>query len=224
MPARSLPLLLIFLPLITGVSSCQQYRFGPVKQGSSNRLEFHDNSTSGLMGEAEAALYENGDGGVVGFEHFFDGGNRFHNNVYRAAVRFNVAPLSEPPTKKILGATLLYTFRQGRVVPGDVFVTSCATQLLLATGDWKGIPEVSPEAAPPTIEGTVFKDLPGALLGGRVSVDVTSVVKEWASGARPNFGFVIKGAKEDSGLFRDNNACWSILDGFVLQVDYETGS
>jgi hypothetical protein len=217
--AASKVFLILVLPFL---GACEApFKFGPVKFASSHHFEFDDNTTGGLMGEAEATLLDaRTESVIVGFEHFSDTGGpipRIHNHIHRGAVKFNVALLSEPPKKTITKATLLYSIQAGKRAPEGGFIESCATRLLVGNGEWNGIPNTT---APDTIAGDPLLNLPEALMGARVPVDVTTVVKEWTSGKRANNGFVFTHHVEQPGLFRDNNACWTMIGDFVLQVEY----
>jgi len=207
----------ILIPFLSGCT--QHYLFGPAQYGSSDHLEFKDRTRGGLMGDAAAAFYERStEGVIVGWEHFYDG-SRIHNHIYRGAVRFNVGLLGEPPKKTITKATLSYKIQSGAKTGGG-FIESCASRLLLATGDWTGIPSVDIGKAPATIPGDAFKTLVEAPLGSVMKVDVTAVVKDWVSGKRKNKGFVFAGSPEAHGLHADNNVCWTLLEDITLRIDY----
>ncbi len=211
----------IMLFLIPLLASCgNPYSFGPTKYGSSDHLEFQDRTRGGLMGDGAIALLDRGTESVlVGWEHFNDG-SRTHNHIYRGGVKFNVGLLSEPPPKTITKATLNFTIETG-AKSGGGFIASCAKQLLVATTDWHGIPEVDIDKADDTFPGTLISaDLPDSLLGAKVSVDVTNVVKNWVSGKVPNNGFVFAAAQEKKGVIPDNEKCWTILGNVTLKVDY----
>ena len=211
--------ILILLPLLTQCGS--PYSFGPIKYGSSAHLEFRDRTRGGLMGDgADTLLKQHSESVIIGFEHFSDG-ERTHNHIYRGAVKFNLGLLNEPPPKTITKAILNYTVETGSTKSDGGFITSCATKLLFANSDWHGIPEVDIEKADDTISGTIIPgDLPTAVIGTKVSVDVTAIVKDWVAGKVPNNGFVFAGDKEDKGIISDNEKCWTILGGFSLKVDY----
>ena len=75
--------------------------------------------------------------------------------------------------------------------------------------------------APETIDGVLFLDgLSEAPLGSKISIDVTEVVKKWVSGKESNQGFVLGALKEEKGLFKNNEKCWSMLGDFTLKIDY----
>lgn len=209
-------LILLILPFFGGCGS--PYLFSPAKYGSSHHFEFEDGSTGGLMGDAEVALYDyKTESVLIGWEHFNEG-ERVHNHIYRGAVKFNVGLLKEPPPKTVTKATLNYTLQTGAKSPSEGFILSCATKLYIAKTDWKGMPAVE---APDTIDGVLFKDgLSEAPLGSKISIDVTDIVKKWVSGKESNQGFVFGASKEEKGLFKNNEKCWSMLGDFTLKIDY----
>jgi hypothetical protein len=214
-------LLLFCIPFFNSCAS--PYLFGPAKYGTSHHFEYEDESKGGLAGDAEITLHDQGSESViVGWEHFFgtndDFDKRIHNHIYRGAVKFNVGLLGEPPPKTITKATLIYRVESGARSPSSGFILSCATRLFLAKNDWHGMPEVE---APETFIGDPYKEgLSEAPLGSKLTVDVTDVVKDWASGKRKNNGFIFVSAKEEKGVIVNNDKCWTMLGGFVLQVDY----
>ncbi|MBI1868725.1 MAG: DNRLRE domain-containing protein [Methylocystis sp.] len=220
----------------TKAGSPCSYRLAPAKVGSSDRLEFKDETTGGLGGDATGELYKRGtESVVVGWEHFFDkvdaGGVtagsdlRIYNHIYRGAVLFNVGLLSDSPKKTVTNATLNYTIQTGAKfpTPSGGFIESCATKLLLATDDWHGIPEVDISKAPDTISGAEppYKDgLSESPPGSVISIDVTGAVTDWVAGKKKNFGFVFAGSQEEHGLLKDNKKCWTLLGDFTLSVLY----
>jgi len=207
-----------FIFFLSGCAS--PYLFGPTKYASSEYLEFEDDTTGGLQGAAVGALYDRKtESVIVGWEHFSDT-DRTHNHIYRGAVLFNVNLLKEPPTKTITKATLQYTIQTGANIPSVGFTQSCAKKLLVASGSWQGIPEVEGSAIPDTIPGTFIGPLPDGLLGTKVNIDVTSLVKDWVSGKQVNHGFVFASETETKGLISNNDQCWTLLGNFTLKVDY----
>lgn len=207
-----------FIVFISGCSS--PYMLGPTKYGSSEYLDFHDETRGGLQGEAVAALYDRKTESILaGWEHFSDA-ERTHNHIYRGAVLFNVNPLKEPPAKTITKATLQYTIQAGAKAPSAGFIESCAKKLLAASGDWQGMPEVEDSKIPDTIPGTFITTLPDGLLGSKMEVEVTPLVKDWVSGKKVNHGFVFAAETEAKGLIPNNDKCWTLLGDFNLKVDY----
>jgi hypothetical protein len=209
------------LSFIFLLSGCDKYYlFGPTKYATSEYFDYEDDTRGGLQGDAVGDLLTRGtESIIVGWEHFYDG-NRTHNHIYRGAVLFNVNPLKESPTKTITKATLNYTIQAGVNSPSAGFVESCAKKLLIATSTWTGIPEVEYPKIPETISGTVITNVPGALLGKKESIDVTSVVKDWVTGKKINNGFVFAAETENKGLIKNNDKCWTIIGDFTLRVDY----
>lgn len=129
--------------------------------------------------------------------------------------------LSEPTAKPVTRATLNYTIQHGARSPDKGSPTSCATKLLLATEDWHGIPEMDVTKAPDTIAGDLYKDgLPEKPIGSVISIDVTDAMKAWVDGTKTNYGFVFAGSTEEKGLIKNNDKCWTVLDGFTLRVNY----
>jgi hypothetical protein len=152
---------------------------------------------------------------LVGFSNYYDPGtNPFpcrlsSDEVYRGAVRFDLSAIQKLKPDFVESANLNY------VVSQSVFCSSaggrcvtdrrnCVAEALVGTVDLRGKTHV-PGDLPP---GESYRFGP--------SGDVTSVVREWINGTRPNFGFVLKGADESYGT--NNSECQSILTGFTLTV------
>ena len=218
-------LAMVLLPLLGG---CKSNLSGPTKVGSSNHVEFQGEGKVGLAGDATVALYKQGTVGVVvGWEHFFrpvdDFSMRIQNHIYRGAVKFNVDLLSESPAKTVTKATLNYTIKNGVRPLNKRFPELCALNLLLAKDEWHGMPEVEIAKAPDTISGDPYKiNLPEKPMGSVISIDVTDVVKAWATGTKTNFGFVFASYTEEKGLIKNNDKCWTLLSEFTLRVHYST--
>lgn len=213
----------VLLPFLGG---CQSSLVGPTKLGSSSHVEFQDEGKGGLAGDATVALFKQGILGiVVGWEHSFktdvDSKELIYNRIYRGGVKFDVDLLSKSQGKTVTRATLNFTIKDGARSSSKGTPESCVTKLLLATEDWRGIPEMEVAKAPNTIAGDLYKDgLPEKSVGSIVRIDVTDVVKAWADGTKTNHGFVFAASKEEKGLIKDNEKCWTLLDGFSLRVNY----
>lgn len=228
---RSFGYLFLTLMLLSFLTGCGggskgQFLFGTDRYGSSDHLEYRDQTTGGLKGGAIDALDKAGtESVVVGWEHSSTS-DFTHNNIYRGAVRFNIGLVSEPPAKTVTKATLSYKIQDGvNSSTSGGFIISCPMKLLVANADWHGYPEVFP--APDTIPGDPYPygtykiaELPSGLIGTVISLDVTDMVKGWVSGASVNNGLVFVSTSEVPGLFDDNNACWTMLGNFSLAVDY----
>lgn len=216
-------LTLVLLPFLGG---CSSSLIGPTKVGSSSHVEFQDDGKDKVVGDATMALYKQGTvGALVGWEHSFQAGNdskdQIYNRIYRGGVRFDVDVLREPPAKAVTKAILSYTAKEGARSSSKGSPESCATKLLLAKEDWHGAPEVDIAKAPDTIDGDLYKDdLPEKPIGSIIRIDVTDAVQAWVDGTKPNYGFVFVGSKEEKGLIKDSEKCWSLLGGFTLRVKY----
>ncbi|MDD5558539.1 DNRLRE domain-containing protein [Candidatus Methylomirabilis sp.] len=213
----------VLLPFLGG---CQSSLVGPIKLGSSSHVEFQDESKEGLTGEATVALLKQGIVGVVvGWEHSFktgvDSKELIYNRIYRGAVKFDVDLLSKSQGKTVTKATFNYAIKDGARSSSKGSPASCVTKLLLATEDWHGIPEMDVAKAPDTIAGDLYKDgLPEKPVGSVISVDVTDAVQAWVDGTKTNHGFVFAASKEEKGLIKDSEKCWTLLDGFSLRVNF----
>lgn len=223
---RRVLLVLAVLTLVPFLGGCKSYVFGPKKIGSSNHIEFQDEGKDKSVGDATMALYKEGTFGIlVGWEHSYQEGHdskdQIYNRFYRGAVRFDIDPLITPPAKKVTKATLSYTVQGGARSSSKGPVESCATKLLLATEGWYGAPEVDIAKAPDTIVGELYTDgLPEKPVSSIIRIDVTDAVQAWATGAKPNYGFIFAGSMEEKGLIKDNDKCWTLLGGFSLRVKY----
>jgi hypothetical protein len=217
---------LLALALLPFLAGCSSYLVGPTKVGSSSHVEFQDDGKDKLVGDATVALYKEGTiGVVVGWEHSFQAGNdskdQIYNRIYRGGVKFDIDSLRQLPAKMVTKATLSYTVQSGARSSGKGPAESCATKLLLAKEDWRGAPETDIANAPDTISGDLYKDdLPEKPISSIIRIDVTDAVKAWATGTKPNHGFVFAGSKEEKGLIKDSDKCWTLLGGFSLRVNY----
>ncbi|MBI5303978.1 MAG: LysM peptidoglycan-binding domain-containing protein [Chloroflexi bacterium] len=170
---------------------------------------------------------------VVGFDHLTQPsgwvGSQYQNIAYRGAVRFN---LNELKDKSFTKAELQFRLRTG-VFDTDLWATNqvptCLSVLYLAQDDWT-VPDY--KVLPP---GDVYKYVPNSwgimnptsltvnadgvkiAESENFSIDVTSAVRDWAQGVRPNYGFVFGGADERFSV-EDNNKCWSIYGPFGLSI------
>ncbi len=220
---RILPAFVLLLLL----GGCSSTVIGPSKIGSSNHIEFQDDGKDKLVGDAAIALYKEGTTGiVVGWEHAFQAGNnssdQIYNRIYRGAVKFDMDAVRKSRARTIARATLTYAIHSGaRSSSKRPVAESCVTKLLIAQEDWHGAPEMDIAKAPDTIHGDPYRDdLPEKPLGSVIRIDVTDVVKAWATDTRPNHGFVFAGSKEEKGLIKDSEKCWTLLSGFALRLNY----
>lgn len=144
--------------------------------------------------------------------------------LYRSGVWFRA------PAKgaNVVDATLTFyvarsaSTAQGQPLSGNV---SCASQLQIANTMWMNNPD-----NPMALLGTPYLTFPANLPndteslgqfsisnGMFVSIDVTSTVRQWAAGTRPNFGFVLAPQRNDYTGALDR--CYSVYNGFTLTVD-----
>jgi LysM repeat protein len=170
---------------------------------------------------------------VVGFDHILESsgwvGSQYSNRAYRGAVRFD---LSELKNQNFTEATLSFRLRTGKFSTNTLAtnqVPTCMTTILFAKEDWRATNYAS---MPP---GDDYKSVPNSWGIGNpmaltmnengvavsnsqsFSVDVTSAVREWVQGTRPNYGFLFRGGDERYSVM-DNNICWSIYGPFGLSV------
>lgn len=152
---------------------------------------------------------------LVGFSNSYDPGTQplpceeSLSEVYRGVVRFDLSSV-----RKIKGVVVESANFNYRVV-SSVFCSSaggrcvtdrrnCVSEVLAATVDVRG-------------RGSVPGDVPaGDSYRFGSGGDVSSLVRDWVTGARPNFGFVLKGPDETYAT--NNAACYSTLSGFTLTV------
>jgi hypothetical protein len=165
-----------------------------------------------------------GEGRVsVGFEHSWDPGTlpapckEALNHIHRGAVLFNLGELQKWEGRVLVEkATLKFKKfpRTGRF--------GCDDRVLSGTADWVSRPEDGPlppaeERYPMPVPALETKPCQGP--DGKCSVDVKSIVNDWAVGSVPHFGFVLAGENESYGA-KDNNSCRTDYGQFELQVDY----
>ncbi len=169
---------------------------------------------------------------VVGFEHYATGGfggSTYGNHAYRGAVRFD---LSELKNRTFSEAKLKFQRRTGKLSTeywATNQVPTCMSLISLAKDDWTvpnytTLPPADDYLAVPNSWDT-HNVAPINLSEGGISIansqtfsiDVTSAVREWVQGTRPNYGFVFRG-KDERLSVTDNNICWSIYGPFGLSV------
>lgn len=146
----------------------------------------------------------------------------YDNALYRGAVWFNVSQIPGNVTR----ARLQYRWESGEyqiapdVAAGRVMI-SCATNLMLGSQDWRGNPWGN---QPITIPGEDYAPLPhgSAPPDDKYDIDVTTAVQAWRSGARPNYGFVLRGPNENTAQDNGENRCVSRYGDFVLVVTYNS--
>lgn len=144
--------------------------------------------------------------------------------IYRSGVWFRDAAKGT----KVVDATLTFyvsrsaSSAQGNPLTGNV---SCAAQLQTANAMWMNNPD-----NPSALLGTPYLAFPANRPGDTetsgqfsisngmfISIDVTRAVQEWASGTRPNYGFVLVPDRADFSGGADR--CYSVYSGFTLTVD-----
>jgi LysM repeat protein len=139
----------------------------------------------------------------------------FRNVIYQGLAWFD---MNKIPKGLILSALLRYKWVDGMFSPGPEYATtqkvSCASELMVAKNDWR--------TGAQTIYADPYLQLPwGGSPEAQYSWDVTSAVKEWVQGSRPNYGFVLIGPNQWIHQEWGTVNCTSVYDDFVLDVSVQ---
>lgn len=161
---------------------------------------------------------------LVGHKRWYDSGYCWEGvtQYFRGAIWFDVSKIKG----NVTSALLQYRWASGAYSPGPETATnqkvSCATRLMFATEDWRN-KDYGDEAV--TIPGETYIPLPYGELAAiyeelPLEVNVTSAVKQWKLGSKPNYGFVFAG--NDEWLFVEgNDYCYSRYTALLLKVTYQ---
>ena len=149
----------------------------------------------------------------------------YYDTVYRGAVWFDVAGIPPPIVEARLNYNTTHIYCPP-VYGGPENVSKnvdMGTNLMLGTADWKGNPWGN-QFLPMVIPAEDYLQM-GPAPNWSYSVDVTSLVKEWMQGTRPNYGFVFRGNDEsfptDEGVnIGGEYACYSKYGNFTLAVTH----
>jgi hypothetical protein len=126
---------------------------------------------------------------------------------YRAYFLFNLQGIK----KKVKKATLTLTIASSQVSQGSSASNAgcCAGALHRLTAAFSDgntpVEKITPISPPSS--------------GQQISLDLTSLVKEWVAGTRPNHGLMLQGINES--LEKNNNACVSFFVMPTLLLEYE---
>ena len=142
-------------------------------------------------------------------------GDGFSNTVYRSALLFDMAGLSH---KKIYSARL--KLRVARTETATMtehgnqydYSTSCLAKIAFGADYWW--------EHPGWMDGAIALQ-PGTVVGPDVAYDVTSMVRAWTDGSRPNYGMVLLGESEDLNAFVDKSCDTTFAPAAIsLEVQY----
>ena len=154
------------------------------------------------IGQAPVPFAEPGEMGV-GLENYFDPGSgpfpcqEKHDLAYFGVVRFDVAGL-----KNVVTAKLNFSWKWTSMTGPGTSANSAARRLWLVKGDPWWVVEPLLDLSP----------------GDHVfSIEVSSVVRDWISGAKPNLGLSITG---DTSFAESNDVWISRYTDFQLDVLY----
>jgi hypothetical protein len=154
---------------------------------------------------------------VAGYRHTYDKGKPVlgcpsgNNSTHRGSVWFDLSEIAgKAPPLHVSVQTATLTFRR---LSGD-----CSGEVLVGTKPWmKGF------TAGTLVPGDTLAPLECS--GGGCRVDVKIAVDNWlkgsAHGGYSNFGFVLKGMKEEDLEYEDNDACLARYGDFTLTVNYK---
>jgi len=147
------------------------------------------------------------DSTVVGFSHSYDPGTEpcpcweYANCVYRGYVRFDLSVLQG----KGIGLAHLKWHSTTRKSYGDTASNAgtCVAKVFIALEPWKYDTFITGE--------DLTTDWPEGV------ADVSSIVRDWMSGARPNYGFFFVGPDENLN-YKNNDECLTIMENLRLEV------
>lgn len=155
---------------------------------------------------------------VVGYEHN-DQNCDFWNAVYQGAFWFDTSKI---PAGQILNVQLKYAWKDSMFLIGGDTATpnvgiTCASNLMLAKTDVRAAQTLYADPYLSLVWGETF-----APSNPRIySFDVTSAVKEWVEGLRPNYGFVLVGPNPFLDGDYGTNICSTVYGDFVLEVQVQ---
>lgn len=159
---------------------------------------------------------------LAGYFHTYDD-NCYYNSAWRGAVYFDLGSI--PKNAIINYARLEYDLVK---LPDQAILNgtttgqkiNCGNRLMLGKAEWMGKDFGDqkywiPGETYTMVEPTDLTSFPNPL-----QVNVTSAVKEWVQGTRPNYGFVFRSGVE--GLnHEDKNRCEAFYGNFHLVVSYQ---
>jgi hypothetical protein len=149
---------------------------------------------------------------MVGFDDFFNPGsqplpcNELRDANFRGGVAFDVSPFDQIVSADFLFSTDSSIGRSGGETTSQIPPKSVATTLGVGTAAFS--PAMPDDNEAPLVASPV---------------GVTSQVRDWVTGARPSFGFVLWGPRppvNHSNPPQDNDAQVSWYSGFKLRIVY----
>ena len=226
--AGTLLLLLTSLTLTGCDGDARVDSFTPVAHGISDDTQVpRDTNPKGGLG-GNARLEMRPDEIVAGFERSSNASSGNIQHFYRGAVKFNLESIRQISSKVIDKATLHFNIRQSYVSSADGTmaqfpnITSCASEIWLANGDWSKLITSEGYAVTPLPTDIRINSLPNALDGRTpgISVDVTEAVRNWLVYPDNNFGIILKGGDETVTTGNNNSSCATRYGDFTLEVHY----
>jgi hypothetical protein len=189
----------------------------------SSSSPFCNMGTTGTLIEPPSAA--TADTITVGFAHYYDDDTCMLNDAFwRGAVQFD---LSGFKNQNFLSAKLTFSVTDGlrydpdTDLPGGPYDTgprySAAAGMDLATDNWAGWP-AGEDHDYINGDGSHFFVPSGYLTSPTITLDVSSTVRDWLEGKKPNNGFVFYGF--DEGFPQNNNTYLSNYSGFTLMLTY----
>lgn len=181
---------------------------------------FYYGNWEGCNGPPPPIYLENRPLGIVaGYEHR-EGNCDFLNYVYQGAVWFDVRGFLPEDIVQVL---LKYTWEDSFFQAADDIASnakkSCAAKLKLGRSDWRSgeQPQWGQKYADPYLSLPWGEDV-NSSFPPEYSWDVTSLVKEWIQGSRPNYGFILEGPNGWVDQDWGTDACASVYDDFSLEL------
>ncbi|HKQ50675.1 MAG TPA: hypothetical protein VJZ71_21575 [Phycisphaerae bacterium] len=195
--------MVIFWPLslfVLGGLNCDQTMINTVELNPSKSATINDFEEDCDCSGAPCPLFPSVTNGPakVGYARNYDAGSGLFDcswwwaEVYRGVIQFDVASLGAP-ADRITGATL--EFDLSTIYDDPIFADNCPNDLLssiwIVNEPWA--PKLT--LAADFMTGNTSK--PNCIVNHH-SVDASQVVRDWISGARPNFGFMFIGWDEST--------------------------
>lgn len=159
----------------------------------------------------------------VGFIHGYSSSGGFTCSedtfVDQTAVGFNlggVGVILRNPKASVQSARFLFKKL-------DSGADTCLAGIHLPNGDWSNAQDLIPNSdfisgLPWSVPGVSFNSGQVKISGANFSIDVASLVNDWAKGNRPNNGLLLIGGNEDTSGYHDNNVCDSQFGSFALSI------
>ena len=127
-------------------------------------------------------------------------------NKYFSLLKFDLSSI--PTGSMVVGASLVLTAASNRALQADFYIAECLRNWVRLEATWNSYSSGNAWTTPGGASGsdyaatpTWYGDLTGITTDLAVSFDVTSLVKDWVDGVKPNYGFFIRDEVPSAGQF-----------------------